>query len=156
MPYNFVQIIHIKNSYLKLCLIRIIISLRLSFSHHLERVVFRWSLSEIKFIHVSRTHVSIQPDLKNAMVWKVPILPLVSKSSSLFLSFLSTSPSTLTTINITVTLMSYSFCCFFFFFVNSLTRFNYLFIFSLSFTFSPLECQNPQDWKYFLFLFLFL
>ena len=46
-------------------------------------MVFHWSLSDSKFLQVSRTLLSSLADLNNAVVWMVSTRPLISKSSSL-------------------------------------------------------------------------
>ena len=43
---------------------------------------FHWSLSDSKYPQVSRTHLSIQADLNNAVFWVVSTRLLISKSST--------------------------------------------------------------------------
>ena len=56
-------------------------------------MVFHWSLSDNKSSQVSRTLLSIQVDLSNAVVWMVSTRALKSKSYSLFINPLVTAPS---------------------------------------------------------------
>ena len=53
-----------------------------SSSHQRKLIVLHWSLSDNKFPQVSKTLLSILVDLKNAVVWMVSNLHLISKSSS--------------------------------------------------------------------------
>ena len=62
---------------------------------------FSQSLSDGKFPLVSRTYLSILADFKSAMVWMVPILPLISSSPSLFYKPLRIVPNAPATIGIT-------------------------------------------------------
>ena len=91
-------------------------------------MVFHWSLSDSKSLHVSRTLLSILAVLNNAVVWMVSTRPPTSKSSSPFSNPLVTVPNAPITIGIIVTRMFYSF-------FNSLSRSTYFCFFSLSFSF---------------------
>ena len=86
-------------------------------------MVFHWSLSDSKSPQVSRTFLGILADCSSAVVWMVSILPLISRSSSLFSKFIGTVPCAPTAIGITFTLIFHSF-------FNSLARFRYLSIIS--------------------------
>ena len=81
----------------------------MSFSHQRLLIVFHRSLSDSKSLQVSRTLLSILADLNNAVVWMVSTLPLISKSSTLFISPLLTQPRVPITIGINVTFMFHSF-----------------------------------------------
>ena len=79
-----------------------------NFSHQLYLTVFHWSLSD-NFPEISRTLLSIQADLKNAVVWIVSTCPLILTTSSSFINPLRIVPSAPITIGITVTLMFHCF-----------------------------------------------
>ena len=87
----------------------IIIFLLESFSHQRLLKVFHWNLSDSKSPQVSRTLLSILPDLNNAVVWTVSTGPVISKFSSPCTNPLVTVTRTPITIDITVTFMCYSF-----------------------------------------------
>ena len=53
-------------------------------------MVSHWSFSDSKSPQVSRTLLSIQADLNNAVVWMVSTRPLISKSSRPFINSLVT------------------------------------------------------------------
>ena len=57
-----------------------------SFSYQHLLIVFHGRLSECKSQHFSWTFLSILADLNNAVVWIISARPLISKSSSLFIS----------------------------------------------------------------------
>ena len=76
-----------------------------SFSHQRLRMIFHWSLRDNKSPQVSRTLLSIQANLSNALVWIVSTRSLISKSSSPFTKPLVTVPRAPITIGITVTFM---------------------------------------------------
>ena len=90
---------------------------------------FRWSLSDNKFLQVSRTLLSSLAVLNNAVVWMASTRPPTSKSSSPFSNPLVTVPKAPVTIGIIVTFMFHSF------FFNFLARSRYLSFFSHSFRF---------------------
>ena len=91
-------------------------------------MVFHCSLSDSKSPQVSRTFLSIQAVLNNAVVWMVSTLPLTSKSSSPFSNPFVTVPNTPITIGIIVTCMFQSF-------FNSLARSRVLILLFTSFQF---------------------
>ena len=70
---------------------------------------FFTGLIDVKVPKVTRTLQSILADLNNAVVWMVSTHPLISNSSSLFLSHLETIPSASPTTVITITIMFDSF-----------------------------------------------
>ena len=72
-------------------------------------MIFYWSLSDNKSPQVSRILLSILADLNNAVVWRVSIPPLISKSSSPFNNPSVTVPRAPITIGINVTFMFHSF-----------------------------------------------
>ena len=72
-------------------------------------MTFHRSLSDSKSPRVSRTLLSIQADLNNALVWMVSIHSPISNSSSPLTKPVGTVPSAPVTIVITVTLMFHSF-----------------------------------------------
>ena len=96
-----------------------------SFSHHCKPVVFNRNLCDRKSPQVSRTLLSILADLNTAVVWMVSSQPLISKSTSPFVTVLNAP----ITIGITVTFM-------FHIFFSSLARSRYLSIVLLSFSFT--------------------
>ena len=65
-------------------IIIIIILFLVNFPYERLLVVFHWSLSGNKSPRDSRTHLSILADYNNAVVWMVPILPIISIFSSNF------------------------------------------------------------------------
>ena len=69
-----------------------------SFSYLRQLMVFYWSLSDSKFLKVSRNLLSILSVLNNVVVWMVSTRPLISKSFSPFNSPLVTVPKTPITI----------------------------------------------------------
>ena len=71
-------------------------------------MVFHWSLSDSKSSKVSRTLLSIQTVLKNAVVLMVSTHPPTSKSSSPFNSPLVTVPNAPITLGIIVTFIFHS------------------------------------------------
>ena len=91
-------------------------------------MVFHSSLTDSKSPQVSRTLLSIQAVLNNAVVCMVSTRPPTSKSSSPFSIPLVTVPNAPITIDIIVTCMFHSF-------FNSLARSRYLSFFSHSFSF---------------------
>ena len=91
-------------------------------------MVFHWSLSDSKFLQISRTLLSILAILHNAEVWMVSTRPPTSMSSSPFRNPLVTVPSALIAIGIIVTFMFHSI-------FNSLPRSRYLSFFSHFFSF---------------------
>ena len=107
--------------------INIIIVIEL-FTSVLADGFFYWSLSESKSPQISRTILSIQAILNNAVVWMVSTRPQTAMSSSPFSNPLITVPNTPITIGIIVTCMFHSF-------FNSLARSRYLSFLSHSFSF---------------------
>ena len=103
---------------------------------------FHWSLSESKYLHVSRTLLSILANFSNAEVWIFSVVPLISSSSS---RFLVTVPSSPTMIGITATFMFHRF-------FSSLARSRYLPRFSLSFTLWSVATANSPMWHASFFL----
>ena len=91
-------------------------------------MIFHRSLSDSKSPQVSRTLLSIQAVLNNAVVWMVSNRPPTSKSSSPFNNLSVTVQKAPITIGIIVTFMFHSF-------FNSLARSRYLSFFSYSFSF---------------------
>ena len=89
---------------------------------------FYWSLSDSKFLQVSRPRLSILAVLSNAVVWIVSTRPPTSKSSRPFNIPLVIVPITPITIGTIVTFMFHSF-------FYSLARSRYLSFFSFSFRF---------------------
>ena len=53
-----------------------------SYLHQLTLMVFHWSLSDNKFLQVSRTLLSILADVKNVIAWIVSTHPLIPTSPS--------------------------------------------------------------------------
>ena len=100
-------------------------------------MVFHWSLRDTKSSKMSRTILSILADFNNAAVWRVSTRPLISKSSSHFISSLVTVPSASITTDILAPFI-------FHYFFSSLARSTYLFFFSLFFPFYPVVCQNDK------------
>ena len=84
-----------------------------------------WILSDSKSPQFSRTLLSIQDNLNNAVFWTFSTHPLISKSSRPFIHSLVSVLSTSFRISITLTLL--------FLISRSLVRFRYLSIFSLLF-----------------------
>ena len=72
-------------------------------------MVFQWSLSDSKSPQVSRTLLSIQAVLNNAVVWMVSTCPPTSKSPTPFSNPLFTVPNAPITIGVIVTFMFHSF-----------------------------------------------
>ena len=91
-------------------------------------MAFHWRLSDSKSPQVSRTLLSIQAVLNNAVIWIVSTRLPTSKSSSPFNNPLVTVPKPPITIAIIVTFMFHSF-------FYSLARSRYLSFFSHSFSF---------------------
>ena len=98
-------------------------------------MVFHWSLSDRKFLQVSRTLLDILVDLKNS--WMVSICPLISKSSDICTYPLMTASNAPLIISITITFMFHSFFSFFYVLISL----------SLSFSFT---CGLPE-WQSSLF-----
>ena len=97
-----------------------------------------WSLSESKFPPVSKTLLSIQTDLNNAVVWRISSSPFISKSYSPSINPLLTAPSAPIAIDIIVTFMFHSFS----FLLQDLAT--YIFFRFLSFLLcGQLEWQSP-------------
>ena len=80
-----------------------------SFSHEVLLVVFHRSLSDSQSPQVSRSLLSIQAVLNNAVVWMLSTRPPTSKSSSAFCNPLVTLPNAPITIGMIVTCMFHSF-----------------------------------------------
>ena len=72
-------------------------------------MVFQWGVSDSKSPQVSRTLLSIQAVLSNAIVSMVSTRPLTSKSSSPFINPLVTVPRAPITIGMNVTFMFHRF-----------------------------------------------
>ena len=100
-----------------------------SFSHQRWLMVFHVSLIDRKSLQVSRTLLSILPDLNNDVVQMVSARPLISNSSSSFTKPLEIVLSSPITIGIIVTFV---FHCF----LSSLPRFKRLSIISFSLIFN--------------------
>ena len=75
-------------------------------------MVFHWIPSDRKSPQVSRTLLSIQSDLNNAVVWMVSTRPLLSQSSSPCTNHSVIVPSVLFTTGITVIFMFHRFFSF--------------------------------------------
>ena len=103
-------------------------------------MVFHWKLSESNSPKVSRTLLSIQADLNNALVCMVSILPLISNSSNPFSKPLGTVPSAPTATDITVSFVFHSF-------LSSLSRSKYMSLFLLSFTFTLWSAGTAKSVK---------
>ena len=117
----------------------------LSFSHQLESMVSHGSLSDSKCPQVSRTLLSILADLCYAVVWMVSTRPLITKSSSPWISpLVSRAPIT---IGITVTFMFHSF-------YNSLARSRYYFSRFLSILLCGEPKQQSPSFSKFFFLLI--
>ena len=101
-------------------------------------MVFHWSLSDSKFLQVSRPLLSILVNLNNVVVWIVSTHPFISTSSSSSTNPLVTVPSASFTIGITVTFMSHSF-------FSSLAKSCYLSFFSLSFSFILCSAETAKS-----------
>ena len=115
-------------------------------------MVFYWRLSDSKSIELSRILLSIQADLKSAVVWMVLILPLISCSSRLFSKPLGTVPTAPTTIGITATFMFYDcFVCLFFLLIWLGSSIFSVFCFRLFSLCSLQERQSSVDDKFFSF-----
>ena len=97
-----------------------------------------WCLNDSKSPQVSRTLLTIQADLNNAIVWMVSTLPFISKSSSLFINPLVTVPKIPITVGIIVTFMFHSFFI-------SLEKSSYLSFFSFSFNFTLLSAGTGKS-----------
>ena len=78
--------------------------------------MFHWSVSYSKSPQFSRTLLSIQVNLNNAIVWMVSTHPVISKSSSPFTNSSVPVPRAPITIGKIVTFIFHCFFCFFFFF----------------------------------------
>ena len=87
-------------------------------------MVFHWSLSDRKSLHVSRTLLGILGDLKNAVVLMVPTRPPTSKSFCPFLSIFSNCTKSIISINVT-----FMFHSFFFLFPSKVELFIHLLAF---------------------------
>ena len=87
-------------------------------------MVFHWSLSESKSLHVFRTFLSILADLNKAVVWMVSICPPISNPSIPLSKRLCNVLSAPTNISIPVMFPKY---------VSSLTQSKYLSLFSFYF-----------------------
>ena len=101
-------------------------------------MVFHWSLSDSKFSQVSRTLLSTQADLNNAVVWMISSRPLNSKPSGPNNNPLLKELSAPITIGITVNFVFHSF-------LTSLARYRYLSLFSLSFNFTLRTAENTKS-----------
>ena len=111
-------------------------------------MIFHWSLSDWKSPQLSRTFLSIQGDLYNAVVWMVSARPLISKYSSPLtrpLGFIRNTPIT-TGINVTFTLHS---------FFSSLARPRFIFLFSFSLIFTQWSAGTAKSTIRELFFFFF-
>ena len=115
-------------------------------------MVFHWSLSDSKSLHVTRTLLSILADPDNTVVWMISISPLISNSTSLLSKPLGTVSSTLSTIGITATfIFSDSF--------NSQARSNNSSLFLFNFFFSLWSGATAKftiRLFFFFFFFFFL
>ena len=81
------------------------VALSIIISHQRHLMVLHKSVSESKSYQVPRTFLLVLHDLNNAVVWIVPILLLITSSSSLFSKPLRTIPSAPTTTGIIITFM---------------------------------------------------
>ena len=126
---------------------------------------------ESEWLQVSKILLSILADFYDAVVWMVPIFPLVSCSSSLFSMPLGTVPRALTTVGITDTFKFRKiFCslakskylsCFlpsFSFIFSTLSRFMYLSIFLLSVIslLRSAQMAKSANWDILFFLFVII
>ena len=107
------------------------------FSHQHQLLVFRWSLNDTNSHHVSWMLRNILADLNNAMICMVLILPLISKSASLFPEPWDTVFSGPTTLGTTVNLLFHIF-------------FLHLWQYPTIYLFFHLEQQNPSNEMFFL------
>ena len=116
-------------------------------------MVFEWSLSDSKSPQVSRALLSILADLSNAEVWMVPIHPIISKSSSLFINSSLTVPRAPIRIGIIVTFMFHIF----FQFSSKVEVFIFLFAFLqfYSVVSQDSKVHNSSSSLFFYFLFIF-
>ena len=107
-----------------------------------------WSKSKSKSPQVSRTILSIQADLNNAVIWMVPTCPLILKSTCPFTNLLGIVPNGITIMGIKVTFMFHSF-------FSSLLRSTYLSLFSLYFNFTHWSARTAKStiWKILFSLF---
>ena len=92
-------------------------------------MVFHWSLNDRKSPQVSRTLLSIQANLNNAVVWMASIRPLICKSSCTFINPSVTVPRAPITNSVNISFMFRSF-------FNSLAWSRDLSFFSFSFNFN--------------------
>ena len=125
------------------------------FSHLHSLMVSLWSLSDNKSPQVSRTLLSILPNLNNVVVWMVFTRLVIYKSSSPCTNPLVTIPRATITFNIIVNFMFHSF-------VNSQARSRY---FSNFFNFTRWSAGTakstilqvlPLFFCFFVFVFVFL
>ena len=114
-------------------------------------MVFRWSLSDSKSPHVSKTLLSILADLSNAVVWVVSARPRISTYSRSFTNSLVTVPSSLFIIGNTVTFMIHNFFGFL-----ARSKYMYLFSFSLIYTLWSAEMAKSTIRKVIFFCHLSL
>ena len=103
---------------------------------------------------ISRTLLSILADLNIAVVWRVSIRPVISKSSSPCINLLVSVPTIPITIGIIVTFMFHSF-------FNCLARAKYLSLFSNSFNFTLWSAGTAKSTillvlSFFFFFFLLI
>ena len=122
--------------YSRICNLLLLLLLLLeSFSHQRRLIIFHRSLSDSNSPQISRTLLSIQADLNNAVVCMVSTRPPISKCSSFSTKPLVTVPST----PITIGMVSPSLSCFIAFsFRQGLHTY-------LSFRFlSVLPCGQPE------------
>ena len=101
-------------------------------------MVSHWSLSHSKSPQISRSLLSISPDLSNALIWMVPTYPLISKSFCSFTNPLGNIPSAPATIGITIIFMFHSF-------FRSLARSRYLSLFSPSFDLTQCSARTAKS-----------
>ena len=92
--------------------------------------IFPLSLSDSKFIQLSRTLLSVLVKIRSAVVCTISILPQISNFPTLFSKFMEILPRAPTTIGIAITFMFNSF-------FSSLARFRNLSVVLLSFIFIP-------------------
>ena len=96
-------------------------------------MVFHWSVSGSKFPQISRTFLSIVPDLNNVLVWMVTSRPPISNSSKP-LDIVAITPVIIGT---TVIIMFHSF-------ISSLATSKYLSLFWLSLIFPLWSAETEK------------
>ena len=140
--YTLITCIKVSSSFFIFCKyhvqeIIIIILLLENFLHQRYLMVSPWSLSGSKSPQVSRTLLSIQADLNNAVVWTVSTRPVIPKSCCLYTNTLMTVTRAPIKNVIIVTFMFHRF-------FNSLATSRYFSLFSYFFNFTLWFAGTPK------------